>query len=432
MTASVLLPLLLLAVLLAVGMPVAFALAGAALVGIVWNSGPDAALALFETMPYRHSASFELTTIPLFILMAEFLSRGRLVREIFAAASAWLGGVRGGLAVATVGANTLFAALSGSSTAAVGSMARVTVPEMRRYGYSDKLSMGTVAASGTLAVMIPPSGALIIYGALTETSVSQLFIAGIIPGALTALGFMVLIVIWARINPALAPLVEVTGNVWKARLTSGLKVWPGILLMVGLLGAIYTGAVTPTEAAAVGAVGGLLISVFFGGMRWAGFIEAIKHTVQATGMILLLIVGATLFGSFLTLTRITPSILEWVTSLGVAPLVVILVLVLVYVVLGMFLDVIAIMVLTLPLTFPLVMDLGYSPIWFGILVVKLAEIGLITPPFGLNAFVANGAVSGDIRDTFVGASRFLIVEAVLVALLLFMPSIATVLTDAMG
>lgn len=432
MTSTLFLVAVLLLLLLASRMPVALAMIAAAGVGL-WIVGDfDTVLAVFEIVPHHHSTSFTLTTIPLFILMAEFLSQGRLIKSIFAAANAWLGGVRGGLAMATVAANAGFSALSGSSTAAVGSMARTTVPQMREAGYDDRLSLGTVAASGTLAAMIPPSGAMIIFGALTETSIGKLFIAGIVPGLLTAVGYILTVAVWTRLDKTVAPKIGDRTGIWKRRLETTLKTWPGIALVLFLLMIIYMGIVTPTEAGAFGAVGGLIVSVLFGGLRWAGIITAIKHAVQATAMILLLIIGATLLGTFLTLTRVTQNLLDFVNDLGLAPIAVVIIIVLIYIVLGTFMDAVAMMVLTLPITFPIVVGLGFDPIWFGILVIKCAEIGLITPPFGMNVFVAVGTVKGDITTAFKGSMRFFAVEILLLILLLAFPSIATVFTASMS
>lgn len=432
MTGAVLIVTVVLIALLASRMPVALAMIVSAGFGLWMIDGFDSALAAFEIVPHQHSTSFTLTTIPLFILMAEFLSQGTLVRSVFAAADAWLGGVRGGLSMATVAANAGFAALSGSSTAAVGSMARTTVPQMRDAGYDDRLSLGTVAASGTLAAMIPPSGAMIIFGALTETSIGQLFIAGILPGLLTAVGYIVTITIWTQMDKSIAPKTGGRTHVWKRRIQTTMRTWPAIALIVFVLLIIYMGIVTPTEAGAFGAVGGLIISVLFGGMRWGGIVTAIRQTVQATAMILLLIVGATLLGTFLTLTRVTQNLLTFVTDAGLAPMAIVVIVALIYLVLGTFLDAVAMMVLTLPITFPLIIGLGFDPIWFGIIVIKCAEVGLITPPFGMNVFVAVGSVKGDITTAFKGSMRFFIVEILLLILLLLFPAVSTVFTVQMS
>jgi C4-dicarboxylate transporter DctM subunit len=422
-------PFILLFVLYGMNMSVAYAMLVSGLLGIIWNSNLESALGLLQTSPYRHSASFLLTTIPMFILMAEFLSRGRMTADMFRAASDWLGRIKGGLAMSTVFANAGFAALSGSSTAAAASMGRVTVPEMRRYGYDERLSMGTVAAAGTFASMIPPSVGLIIYGVITETSIGALFIAGIIPGMLTVVGYLLLIYIWVHASPGIAPLGERTPI--RDRIASSARVWPAILLVVILVGGIYSGAMTPTEAGSVGAFFALLISFLLGGLRGDGIFKAISNTAQTTGMILLMIIGASVFGGFLALARVAPTILDAITSANLPPFLVVIGIVLLYLFLGMFMDMIVMMLLTLPLTFPLVVGLGYDPIWFGILVIKCGEIGLISPPFGLNIFVAAKSAEGSVRDAFAGSSRFLLVEGGMIVLLLTIPQIATYLPSLM-
>ena len=429
MELNILGPFIILFVLYAMNMPVAYAMLVAGFVGIAWNSSFDAALGLLQTSPHRHSASFLLTTIPMFILMAEFLSRGRLTSDLFRAASAWLGQIRGGLAMSTVFANAGFAALSGSSTAAAASMGRVTIPEMRKYGYDERLSLGTVAAAGTFASMIPPSVGLIIYGVMTETPIGSLFIAGVIPGAITVIGYLILIYVWVRVTPQIAPKGERT--TMRERLRSSAKVWPAILLVVILIGGIYTGVMTATEAGAIGAFSALLLSITLGGLRRKGVVTAISSTVQTTGMILLMIIGASVFGGFLALARVAPRILDAITAANLPPLGVVIGIVFLYLFLGMFMDMIVMMVLSLPLTFPLVMGLGYDPIWFGILVIKLGEIGLISPPFGLNIFVAAKSGNGSVRDAFAGSSRFLLVEGLLVVIILAFPQVATYLPRLM-
>jgi tripartite ATP-independent transporter DctM subunit len=407
--------------LLALGMPIAFCLATAGGLGIWWIAGWQPLLGVMQTEPYRNSASFLLTTIPLFVLMAEMLARGTIVRDLFRCAYTFMGHLRGGLALAAVGANVAFAALSGSSTASAAAMARISVPEMRSFGYDERLSLGTVAIAGTLAIMIPPSLGLIIYGILTETSIGALFLGGIIPGLISAVGYAIAIYIWVRREPAIAP--RVAPFAWRERGRSMLKVGPALVLVFLIAGAIYSGAATPTEAAAIGAFFSCIISFAFGGLRTDGAWEALKATVRTTAMIFGIVIGAMVFGKFLAISRVPQEMIDMIAALNVPSGVVIAILVVIYLILGCFLDQLAIIVLTLPLTFPLVIKLGYDPIWWGIIVTKTAEIGLVTPPLGLNVFVAAGAANASVETAFAGSMRLLIADAFVLLLLLLIPEL---------
>jgi C4-dicarboxylate transporter DctM subunit len=424
---SVWIPCLVFLALLAIGMPIAYTLAATGALGVLVTFGWQPLQGVLATTPYRTASSFLLSTIPLFILMAEFLARGTIVRDMFKVAYTFLGHLRGGLALAAVGANVGFAALAGSSTAAAASMARICVPEMRKYGYDDRLSLGTVAIAGTLAIMIPPSIGLIIYGILTETSIGRLFLGGVIPGIISAAGYAFAIWIWARREPAVAPSIPRFS--WSERVKSLKAVWPAILLIVFVAGSIYTGVVTPTEAAAVGALAALIVSVAFGGLRWTGFMEAVRASVRTTAMIFAIIIGAMIFGYFLAGTKVPQNMIEWVGGLPVPSWVVIAVIVGIYLVLGCFMDQLAIIVLTLPLTFPLVTSLGYDAIWWGIIVTKTAEIGLVTPPVGLNVFVASGAVGARLETAFSGIGRLLIADGFVLLVLLLLPELSTFLPN---
>lgn len=415
---SVWIPFVLFLGLMGFGMPIAFCLALTGALGVWWNAGWTPMLGILQTEPYRNASSFLLTTIPLFVLMAEFLARGTIVRDIFRCAYAFLGHLKGGLALAAIGANVVFAALSGSSTASAAAMARISVPEMRKFGYDDRLSLGTVAIAGTLAIMIPPSLGLIIYGILTETSIGRLFLAGVVPGLISAIGYGVAVRVWVARNPAIAPAVA--RFAWQQRIDSLLKIGPALLLIFLVAGSIYSGAVTPTEAAAIGAFFALIISVTWGRLRGASIGEALIASVRTTAMIFGIIIGAMIFGKFLAITRVPQEMIDVIAGLNVPSYVVIAILIVIYLVLGCFLDQLAIIVLTLPLTFPLVTQLGYDPIWWGVIVTKTSEIGLVTPPLGLNTFVAAGAAKSSIPTAFAGVSRLLISDVfVLLALLLF-------------
>lgn len=415
-------PIVLFLVTLVLGMPIGFSLIVAGAAGIWINAGWMPLLGILRAEPYRHASSFLLTTIPLFILMAELLARGTVVQAMFRCAYAFVGHLRGGLALAAVGANAGFAALSGSSTAAAAAMARISIPEMRRFGYDDRLSLGTVAIAGTLAIMIPPSLGLIIYGILTESSIGRLFVAGIVPGLLSATGFVISIMIWVRRDPTIAP--QVVRTAWPERVRSLTAIGPAMLLVVFVAGSIYSGAATPTEAAAIGALAALVISVAFGGLRGEGMLAAFRASIRSTALIFTIIIGAMIFGKYLAITRLPQDLLETIVALNIPGWAIIAILIVIYLILGCFLDQLAVMLLTLPLTFPLVVGLGYDPIWWGIVLTKTSEIGLVTPPLGLNSFVVSASADAPLEKTFSGVWRLLIGDMIVLLLLLLFPALS--------
>ncbi|KYO54566.1 TRAP transporter large permease [Tistrella mobilis] len=415
-------PIVLFLVTLVLGMPIGFSLIVAGAAGIWINAGWMPLLGILRAEPYRHASSFLLTTIPLFILMAELLARGTVVQAMFRCAYAFVGHLRGGLALAAVGANAGFAALSGSSTAAAAAMARISIPEMRRFGYDDRLSLGTVAIAGTLAIMIPPSLGLIIYGILTESSIGRLFVAGIVPGLLSATGFVISIMIWVRRDPTIAP--QVVRTAWPERLRSLTAIGPAMLLVVFVAGSIYSGAATPTEAAAIGAMAALVISLAFGGLRGEGMLAAFRASIRSTALIFTIIIGAMIFGKYLAITRLPQDLLETIVALNIPGWAIIAILIVIYLILGCFLDQLAVMLLTLPLTFPLVVGLGYDPIWWGIVLTKTSEIGLVTPPLGLNSFVVSASADAPLEKTFSGVWRLLVGDMIVLLLLLLFPALS--------
>ncbi|MGQ9825410.1 MAG: TRAP transporter large permease [Desulfotomaculales bacterium] len=430
MTLAILITIFLLLFFLVIGMPVAFALGSAGAIGLLLVNGFDLVSGILQTTPYSSAASFVLTAVPMFILMAEFATVGGMTNDIFVAAYRWLGSIRGGLAIATVVACAVMAAVSGSSTASAAAMAKIAIPEMRKYRYSDVLSAGVVCVAGTLAIMIPPSIILILYGIMTETPIAQLLIAGVVPGVITALGYIISIYFWVRSRPEIAPVIEPFSI--RERLGSLKRVWPMLLLIVSVLLAIYSGVVTPTEAGAFGSFIAFLIAVIIYSMRFGGLKEALSRTAVTTGMIFTIIIGAMIFGYFLTYTRVTQNLIRFVGSLGFDRWVILTVIILIYILLGMFMDQLAILFLTVPLTFPLAVSLGFDPIWFGIIITKTAEIGLVTPPVGMNVYVAASTARVPIEVAFRGTGRLLLVEFVVLLLLVLFPSLATWLPGVMG
>lgn len=409
-------------VLIGLGMPIAFALALTGALGVFSQIGVAPMLGVLQTTPYRTTSNFLLSTIPLFILMAELLSRGSVVRDLFRLAYLCLGHVRGGLAMAAIAASVGFAVLSGSSTAAAAAMARISMPEMRRYGYDESFALGVIAIGGTLSIMIPPSLGLILYGVLTETSIGKLFLAGILPGLVTVVGYLITIWVLVGRRPQIAPATE--RFPMRERLEALPRVWPALALMFLVLGGIYSGAITPTEAAAVGAAGALVISFAVGGLTASGFNAALGATLRSTTMIFTIIIGAMIFGYFLAIAQIPQELVIWVGELPLPPWAIMVVIVAIYIVLGFFIDQLAIVILTLPLVFPLVVSLGYDPIWFGIIITKTAEIGLVTPPLGMNVFVACGAAGTRIELGFRGVAPFLVGDMVVIVLLFIFPEIS--------
>ncbi|WP_198961972.1 TRAP transporter large permease [Pseudonocardia sp. MH-G8] len=431
---------LLLALLILVGVPVGYAMGVAGAIGLWLYGGTEALTGILATAPYRQSASWLLVALPMFVLMAELMNTAGMSRRLFRAVDVWLRRVPGNLAVATVVSTALFGAISGSSSAATATMAKTAIPEMQRYRYDDRLALGTVASAGSLAMLIPPSVVLIIYGILAEVSIGDLFLAGIVPGILTAGLYVVVVMGWVRLRPGIVaserdlarvgasvgaepdapPSEEIT---WADRLASLRDLGPVLLLFVAIMGGIYSGLSTVTEAAAVGAGGALLLTLAGRSIDMRSFLRALAETAKTTGMVFTIIIGAHIFGYLLTLTRATESVVGFIEGLPVPPWVVLATLLVMYLLLGFVMDQLAILVLTIPLVFPVIVDLGYNPVWFGILIVKTVEIGLATPPLGLNVFIGSSISGISLSKGFRGVSRFVVADLLLLVLLALFPGI---------
>lgn len=419
----------LLVLLLALGVPVAFSLLVAGALGLLLANGADSLVTILSTAPFRTAASFSLTTVPMFILMAEFASNGKLAGPLFDMATRWVGHRRGGLAISVVFASAGFGTVCGSSIAAAGAMSRIAVPEMLKAGYRAPVATGIVAVAGTLAIMIPPSVPMVIYGLTTETSIGKLLIAGILPGIVTAASYAVGILAWSRVSHESMPALPRCS--WRERFRSMRGVWPFLLLVLLVIVGLYSGVATPSELAAIGAAGALIICLGMRTMSVKGIVRAIESTVLASAMIFTIIIGAMVFGYFLTMTQASQALIGAISSSGISPWMVMALLIVMYVVLGCFMDQIAILLITLPLTYPLVTQLGFDGIWFGVIVVKLVEIGLVTPPLGINAFVVSGQTGVPLSDVFKGISVMLVFEAITLALLLAFPAISLYLPSLM-
>jgi tripartite ATP-independent transporter DctM subunit len=420
----------LLFVLLAAGMPIGFAMGLSALIGTLLLIDSGASLALLGQTAYETALTYDLSVVPMFVLMGYIAGGAGLSESLYRACNAWLGHRRGGLALATIGGCGAFAAICGSSLATAATMAQIALPEMRRYNYSDRLATGAVAAGGTIGILIPPSVLMVIYGLLTETSISKLFLAGILPGILTVVGFMLTISVMTRLNPALGPPAERSSL--HQRISSLRDVWGTAALFLLVIGGLYVGIFSPTEAASIGAVGALFLSIINGTFSWPMLSKSLMETVKTTAMIFTILIGAILFNNFLILASIPTLISDWITGLPLGKAAILMVIIAMYFVLGCLLDSLAMVLLTIPIVFPIIKALGYDPIWFGIIIVMVVELGLITPPIGMNVFVIKGiARDVPLEDIFRGVTPFIIAQVILIGILIIFPGIALWLPSTM-
>ncbi len=430
-------------VLLILRVPIAIALGSVGLVGVVvligFRPGTDpnffrgfrAAFSSMGTSPFSTVANFQLITIPMFLLMGYFAFAAGFTRDIYRSARLWLSGVPGGLAAASTVGCAAFAAISGSSVATAAAMGKIAVPEMLKYKYDRGLATGVVAASGTLGSLIPPSTLMILYAVFTEQSISRLFIAGIIPGILSALMYIGMIIVRSHLNPELAPSVP---NVsWNEKFVSLKGVWGILALFIFVMVGIYGGFFTPTEAGAVGAAGALMLGVFTRRLKILNIREGLNDTVRQVAMLFAIIIGAFLMIAFIALSGIATSLTGFATGLDVPPIVVVLALSVVYVILGTFMGPLEIMLLTIPVVTPIIDSLGFDLIWFGIIMIKYLEIGLVTPPVGLTVYIIKGVVGKEVElgEIFRGVTWFLVMDLLTLLILIFIPAITLFLPDLM-
>lgn len=422
---------LILILLMVLAIPLGYALGLAGIASLSMLVPINSIQALMSNAVYASVAQSTFLTIPMFVLMAEFLSCGGVAEDMLLACNKMLRKVRGGLAMACILAGVVHAAATGSSAASAASLARASFPAMMRAGYATSFATGTIAIAGTLAIMIPPSVAFVLYGLTTETSIGKLFLAGIFPGLITALGYILTIsvVLWLRpdLGPNAQKEAEIAAMSGKESKQSG-KIWPMVLLIVIILGGLYGGVATPTEISAIGALGALLISLGSRRMTRANFTDAVGATLRITTMIIMIVIGAHLFGHFISFSRATDVMLAWIAAAHMAPISVVIILVLVYLALGAFMDQSAIIILTAPITTPLVVGLGYDPVWWGVIMVKTAEIGLVHPPLGLVTFVVSNATKTDLRSNFIGVIPYIVTELLILAALVAFPEITLWLT----
>ena len=423
----------LLIILLACGLEIAISLGFVGLFGLFyWQSGLQALGAMGE-IAWDVCTSFTLMAIPLFIFMSTILIESGISNGLYNAIAKWFRWLPGGMAVASEVACSIFSAVSGSSLATAAAIGRTAIPEMENRGYDRRLSAGCVAAGGTLGLLIPPSTAFIIYGTIMETSIGQLFIAGIIPGVLLTLVFILYIVLKALINPASAPK-DTSALSWKERFVALKDLLPVFILLTVVLGVIYTGFATPTEAAGIGAFGSLLIAATYKLLNIRIIKKSLELAIRTSSMIFLILIGALILSRIVTFLNIPQAFIEFLNTLNISPWVVFFWVCVLYFVMGCMLDAISIMTITLPIIGPMIINLGFDPIWFGVVMVLLIEVGLITPPIGLNLFVIHGIVDetgGSFEDVVIGSIPFVILLILFIVLISFFPKLATWLPGLM-
>ena len=431
-------------ILLALRVPIAFTLVSVAtvctLVAYSWRPGTEfdiargfrPALGLIQSNAYEFLHSYELSMVPMFILAGHLAFHSKVTTKIYFAVRIWLARVPGGLAVASLIGCGGFSAITGSSMACASSMGKICVPEMLKYKYSPQLSTASVAVGGTLGALIPPSVLFIIYGLFTETSVSRLFLAGVLPGLLSLLGYIITVVIWVKLRPDVAPKVAEDLGIGE-RLMALLQAWPAFVLMGTIIGGIYGGIFTATEAAAISVAFMLFYGLVWRTLSFGDILLSLRETAAQTAALFLIAVGAKIFVSFVSLSGVTRDFADFIANSGFSDWFILLCIVLLYLVMGMFLDPLGTMLLTLPFLVPLVENMGLDLIWFGVIVVKLLEIGLISPPVGLNVFVINSVVTREIQvhTIFFGVAKFLVGDLIVLGLLVTFPMISLLLPTTM-
>jgi len=416
----------LLVVWMVLGVHIGVALGLAGFLGIYLSVGPDAAFAQIAAVPFGTINSFSLAVIPLFILMGSFATASGITTELFRMAYVWIGGLRGGLAMATVMSSAAFGAASGSTIVNAAVFTRMAMPEMARFGYDIRLNAGCIAAAGTLAALIPPSILMVIYAVITEQSIGKLLIAGVVPGILTALIYCGGIYILARVRPDLAPLANLKFS-WAERLQSLRGVYGIMILFVLVVGGIYGGYFPATYAGAVGAFGAFLIALTRRRLGWKSLIEVLKEAAVTTSVIFIVVVGGILFARFLTYSGLVTTISSAMIGLGLSKYAYLFGFVLLFTILGCFIEPIAIMVMTLPIMFPVMKEVGFDPIWLGVIAVKLAEIGVLTPPVGLNVFVVKSSspIPLTLGQAFAGVTPFILLDFLSLGLYVAFPGMIT-------
>jgi C4-dicarboxylate transporter DctM subunit len=411
--------------LILLGTHIGFAMIIVGIIGFGMIGGWPAALKGTAILAFDKMNNYDFSVLPLFLLMGAFVSQGGIGRQAYEAARVWFGQFKGGLAIATIGACGLFAAACGSSLAGSLVMGKVAYPEMRRVGYDMPLAAGTISVGGTLGILIPPSMAFILLGILAELSIGKLFMAGLLPGILVVLFYMGTIYIITKINPKLAPSLAKT--TWRDKLISVKLTWPIMLLFLLVMGGIYSGTFTATEAGAIGAFGALIISWAKKQMTGKGFWDSLMDSAKMTAMIIVILVGAYVFNAFLAITQIPFTLSDFVVNLPVSRWIVYILLLVFYLIAGCFFDIYAIIILTVPVIYPTIQALGFDLIWYSVIMVRIMEIGMITPPFGINLFGIVGVIDAPLGQIYRGVIPFIISDLVTIVVLSLFPVIATYL-----
>lgn len=411
-------------------MPVAYSMALIGLLGFAYTSTVEGALSVLGKDFWGMFSSYSLTVVPMFVFMGTIAFHSGISSRLFQAAYKFLGRLPGGLGIATCYACAAFGACCGSTVAGAAAMGKVTLPEMKKYNYDPSLATACIASAGSLAILIPPSTILIIYGVMTEVSIGKLFAAGILPGILLASLLAFTVFILCKRNPKLGPSGEST--TWREKMASLSGVIEMLILFALVMGGLFIGWFTPTEAGAAGAAGALIIALLRRQITWRGFINSLEETTQITAMVFLIVTGATIFGHFMAITQVPFVLSEWVGGLGVSPYIIMIFIIFGYLIAGCFMDSLAMVTLTVPILFPVILKLGFDPIWFGVIIVLVAEMGVITPPVGINVYVIKGvAADVPLETIFKGIWPFLIAEIVCAIILIIFPQIALFLPSFM-
>ncbi|WP_138417636.1 TRAP transporter large permease [Aquibacillus sediminis] len=417
-------------VLLFLKVPVSISLIFVGTAGFGIIRGFDTGLIQLGNTPFGTASSYSLSVIPLFILMGMILSYSGLGQDLFRMVDSWIGHIKGGLALTTIGTSAIFASISGSVNATTAAMARITLPEMKKYNYKPAISTASVAAGGTLGILIPPSVILILYGVMTMEPIGDLLIAGIIPGIVQVGLFMLVISLWVRKDPDAGPQTEKSD--WKTRFKSISKVWPFAILFVVSIGGIYLGIFTPTEAGAVGAFGALLLALITRRIDLDKLKKALSETTRLSAMIFLILIGADIFSKFLAISRIPMNITAFINGLDWSPIIIISMILVVYLILGMFLETIAILAMTLPVVYPIITQLGFDGVWFGVIMIIVMNIGLITPPLGLSVYIISGVMKEyAVEKIFRWVVPMLAAMVFSIVLFLIFPQFITILPSLM-
>jgi tripartite ATP-independent transporter DctM subunit len=417
--------------LMALRLPLAIAMAVVGFAGLGLMRSWPAAVASTSQVVFETGSMYLLSVVPLFILMGNLVTRAGMSRELFQLAYTFIGHLRGGLAMSTVAACAGFGAICGSSLATAATMSKVAYPPMKKLGYSDAMSSAAIAAGGTLGIMIPPSTVLVLYGIITDVNIGKLFAAGILPGILCAVLMCLAIYLVALRDPAQAPAGERSS--WKERLLAVKEIWAVVALFVIVMGGIYGGIFTATEGAGIGAFGAFCFALARRALTWRTLLDTLAESARTTAMIFTILIGAMIFSNFVNYTTFPNDLKEFVTSFNVSPIWIVVAICIIYVLLGMVMEELAIVLLTVPIFFPLVTSLGFDGVWFGVLIVMVVMLGLITPPVGLNLFVVNSLLpTVGMKTLFRGIWPFVFAQLVCLAILIFVPGLSMFLANKVG